>query len=279
LQDALNHHVFHPLAWRLARSLEATPVTPNMVSIAGGLIVVAAAFAYVQPGWPLPALVGLFLHLSWHVIDGADGDLARITGRSGPSGELVDGICDYASHIVLYIALGLLLQSQIGPWSWALTIGAGISRIVQANHYEVQRRQYQWWMYAVPWLRVSGTEKPHSVTKFGGAYLRLARLISPDTRAIDGAFVDANSDLTRIEYIRSVVRNDAVAMLSSFHFLSANYRMLCLGLSMLAGSPLYYFLYEAVALNLVLLRSMVICREGIRHITAQIDYPVESTRR
>jgi phosphatidylglycerophosphate synthase len=35
------------------------------------------------------------LHMGWHVLDGADGDLARMTGRASPQGELFDGICDY----------------------------------------------------------------------------------------------------------------------------------------------------------------------------------------
>ena len=42
LQDPLNHYLYHPLAWQLARKLAPTPLTPNMVSIFGGLCVVAA---------------------------------------------------------------------------------------------------------------------------------------------------------------------------------------------------------------------------------------------
>ena len=42
LQDPLNLYIYHPLARRLARALSHTPVTPNMVSVFGGLMVVAA---------------------------------------------------------------------------------------------------------------------------------------------------------------------------------------------------------------------------------------------
>ena len=116
LQDALNFHLYHPLAWQLARRLANTPVSPNMVSLAGGALVVAAAVAYAQPWWPISALLGLAFHMGWHVLDGADGDLARITGKSSPMGEMVDGLCDYLSHIVLYLVLGALLAAQIGGW-------------------------------------------------------------------------------------------------------------------------------------------------------------------
>jgi len=36
MQDALNHYLYHPLAWQLARLLAPTPITPNMVSVSGG---------------------------------------------------------------------------------------------------------------------------------------------------------------------------------------------------------------------------------------------------
>ena len=111
MQDALNHYIYHPLAWQLARALAPTPLTPNMVSVFGGLLVVAAGAVYFTTSGPLWAILGMALHLSWHVVDGADGDLARITGKTSPLGELVDGICDYVSHIVLYVLLSLRAQS------------------------------------------------------------------------------------------------------------------------------------------------------------------------
>ena len=43
LEDTLNHHVYHPLAFRLARLLQPTRVSPNMVSVASGALVCTAA--------------------------------------------------------------------------------------------------------------------------------------------------------------------------------------------------------------------------------------------
>lgn len=281
LQDALNFHLFHPQARRLARLLMHTPVTPDMVSVAGGLLVVAAGLAYAQPGWPLPALVGLALHLLWHVVDGADGDLARLTGRSSPRGELVDGICDYASHIVLYLILASLLQDQIGPLAWLMAAGAGASRILQANHYEVQRRQYQWWVYGTPWLRSSrragageGIGSPLAT-----AYLTLAQKIAPHALAADRAVAAAVSSSRGAERARTAIRRHAKPMLKSLSLLGANYRTIALGFSMLAGSPIYFFLYEAVALNLVLFRSVRICNGATRRLIAELGHADASTLR
>ena len=39
LQDPLNHYLYHPLAWQLARRLAHTTLTPNMLSVFGALMV------------------------------------------------------------------------------------------------------------------------------------------------------------------------------------------------------------------------------------------------
>ena len=275
LQDTLNYRLYHPLAWRLALLLAKTPLTPNMVSVIGGCFVVAAGVVYVQPwGWP-GALLGLVLHMTWHIVDGADGDLARITGRTSPLGELVDGVCDYASHIVLYFILGWLLAQHIGhAWAWPIMVAAGVSHFVQANHVEVQRRQYQWWVYRVPWLR--NTHKGETRTgRFGFAqivtgYLQLASGMTPDALKIDASVEAALGNGAALDRIAGEVRSEAPPLLRLLKVLGPNPRAITLGLSMLAGSPLWYFLYQAVVLNALMAVSVMRHTAAARRIAAKI---------
>ena len=171
LEDPLNHHLYHPLAWQLARVLAKTPLTPNMVSVFGGLSVVAAGIAYLTPTTGA-ALLGLALHMAWHVIDGADGDLARMTGRTSPRGELIDGLCDYFSHVILYTLLATVLARSTGPglgggWAFAIMLTAGAAHAVQSNHVEVQRRFYLHWIYGKPWL-INARPAPAPVARRAG---------------------------------------------------------------------------------------------------------------
>jgi phosphatidylglycerophosphate synthase len=274
LQDSLNFHLYHPLAWRLAQLLAKTPLTPNMVSVIGGCFVVIAGIVYAQPwGWQ-GALLGMVLHMIWHVVDGADGDLARITGRTSPLGELVDGICDYASHIIVYFILGWLLSGQIGGWAWPIMVAAGVSHFVQANHVEVQRRQYQWWVYRVPWLR--NTHKDETRTgSFGFAeivsgYLSLASGMTPDALKVDAAVEAAQADPAALALIDREARKEAPRLLMILKVLGPNPRAILLGLSMLAGSPLYYFIYQIVVLNGLLLVSVAMHNAAARRIAANI---------
>ena len=272
LQDPLNHYLYHPLAWRLALQLAKTPLTPNMVSVCGGLLVVAAAFVYAMPGWPLTALFGLALHMGWHVVDGADGDLARITGKASPLGELVDGICDYASHIVLYFVMLWVLLPQLGWIAWPIMLAAGISHIVQSNHVEVQRRQYQWWVYGTPWLRnthqAGGEIRRLGFAGIVAGYLRLASGMTPHALRIDAAVQAA--DPAALERLRAEVRKEAPPLLLMLKFLGPNPRALVLGGSMLAGSPLYFFIYQAVVLNLLLVGSVMMHNAAAKRIVARL---------
>lgn len=279
LQDALNHYLYHPLAWQLAKVLARTPITPNMVSVVGAMCVIAAAIAYAQPGWPASAMLGMALHMTWHVVDGADGDLARITGRSSPVGEMVDGLCDYLSHVVLYLVLGWLLSHVIGGSAWLWMVAAGISHAVQSNHVEVQRRQYQYWVYATPWLRMSHVEGSATgkspFAALVSAYLNVASGMTPHALRIDAAVEAAKNDPARLGAIREAVRAEAPRLLTICKLLGPNPRAIVLGLSMIGAGlsglgPLYYFMYQAIVLNVLLAASVAMHNAAAKRIAERI---------
>lgn len=275
LEDWLNGRLYHPLSWRLARWLAPTRITPDMVSAAGALTIMLAAAAYGLLAWPWGVMLGLLLHMSWHVLDGADGDLARLTGRSSPHGELVDGICDYLGHIVLYVTLGYLAAAQIGSAGWALMWAAGASRVAQAAHYEGTRRQYQHAVYGTPWM-ASAPPPPDSEGRrhpFVAYYLWLTGLIVPHGEALTAALQDPAAR----EPLRQAMQGRGGELLGRMTLLSANYRTLAVGAAMLAGRPQWYFLFEVVLLGGVLALSLARVRQVLG---AVLDHAAPaSTRR
>jgi phosphatidylglycerophosphate synthase len=277
LQDPLNYYLYHRLSWRLALLLARTPVTPNMVSVFGMVFVLGAAAVYAQPWWPYSALFGMALHMTWHVVDGADGDLARMTGRASPKGEAIDGFCDHASHVVLYVVLAWLLDRQIGHAAWLVATVAGVSHAFQTNHVEVQRRQYQWWVYGVPWLRNTFRARetrsgPRGVlAALVALYLHVASGMTPHALKIDAAIARADGrDPVELARIRALIRGEAPPLLRLCLWLGPNPRAIVLGLAMLAGSPIWFFLYQAVWMNLLLAVSVVRHNQAARRIAARI---------
>lgn len=241
-----------------------------MVSVAGAATIMLAAASYGLIESAAGAVLGLLLHMAWHVLDGADGDLARLTGRSSPSGELADGICDYAGHIVLYVTMGAIAAVQIGGSGWVLMWAAGVSRVVQAAHYEGTRRQYQLVVYATPWM---GSEAPATGNvrrhPFVVYYLWLTGLIVPHGAALAAAAHNPSAQAS----LRAAVLLRRDALLSKLGLLSANYRTLAVGAAMLAGRPHWYFLFEILVLGCVLLASLARVREVFGAALVQAGWP------
>jgi hypothetical protein len=266
LEDWLNRFVVHPLSRRIALALRHTPVSPNMVSVSSGLSIAAAAAAYTLLGWPQAVAAGLFFHLLWHVLDGADGDLARLTGKSSPLGETVDGLADYSGHAVLYISLA----AYEGGWVWALATLAAFSRGLQANHIESVRRNYLWRAYGIPWLGSGGaqaeSDSAHSAARRSlGArvlnalsrfYLAAGDMVSPRGEAADGRIEALAADPATAASARSAARRVGASALRWQEWLGPNRRTLLLGASMALGTPIWFLALEATLLNLVLVASI-----------------------
>ena len=278
LEDTLNHKLYHPLAWQLARLLARTPVTPNQVSVFGAATVVCAGIAYASPlwgreTWPFSAALGMALHMAWHVIDGADGDLARMTGRSSPYGEMIDGLCDYSSHFVLYVLLGMLLASTLGPWAWAIAIPAGVAHAVQSAHVEAQRRFYLYWVYGKPWLNNARPEGRGPFACLVSLYLRVAQGSTPSALAIDRQITLAMADdPARLDRLRAMIREQVPPLLRLQKLLGPNSRAIALGLSMLlTASPVAYFVYGGVWMSLLLVLSIVFHNRAWRRLAIRIE--------
>ena len=268
LEGLLNWFVFHPLSRRLAVALAPTFVTPNMVSVLGAILVLAAGAlyaGYTGLAFETAVAIGFTLHMLWHVVDGADGDLARLTGRASPFGEMVDGLCDYISHALLYLMLATFLDDQIGLWAYPLGLISGFSRVAQANHAESQRRIYLWRAYGVPWMQQAHESDDELFRKKGGvgllarvtaAYLWLADRLSPASAELDHAAEQATRDPAMRRRLSRLCKRASRQPLFLQGLLGANPRTILLGLSMALGSPLWFFLVETTLLNLLLVVSV-----------------------
>jgi phosphatidylglycerophosphate synthase len=274
LEDWLNRNIYHVLSRRIAIALQHTPVTPNMISIVSGLCIVTATAFYTLVAGPAGVALGLFFHVIWHVVDGSDGDLARLTGKSSPTGEIIDGICDYAGHVILYTTLAF----HTGGWAWWAAAFAAASRILQSNHIESVRRTYLWRVYGVPWLRQSkervAERRSAAGIVLGGlaaGYVALAGLLIPRNDQADALVERHDQAPATREAARAVSRRVGGRALAYQVWLGANWRTLVLGGSMALGSPGWFFLFECTVLNLFLVAS--IARQ--RRVNAELATALE----
>ena len=114
IEEITNLYVIHPVSTFLTPRFARLGITPNAVSLAGMGFGILAGFAYYRYRDPRWAVVGFLLMIAWHVMDGADGQLARLTNAQSELGKILDGICDYVTFIAVYSALAAALSRNIG---------------------------------------------------------------------------------------------------------------------------------------------------------------------
>jgi phosphatidylglycerophosphate synthase len=108
-------HVERPISIAITRWLAETPITPNqmtLVSVAFGLSG-APFFLSASPIWQT---VGALLFL-WHsILDGCDGELARLKFMESRWGGLLDYWGDNVVHVAIFACIAV---------GWAMVVDAG----------------------------------------------------------------------------------------------------------------------------------------------------------
>jgi phosphatidylglycerophosphate synthase len=113
---------------RLGASPTALTVANLVIGLAVSVTVVALAGSVATGSVPAWA-VGLLALVGWQVayaFDCADGQLARVTGRTSPAGARLDILCDVAAQIALVTALAATAEAQRPETpAWLLAAFAG----------------------------------------------------------------------------------------------------------------------------------------------------------
>ncbi len=264
IEEPTNLYVIHPLSAWIVPHCARLGISPNAVSLAGMGCGVAAGFAYhwYQSTWC--CVLGFVLMLTWHVLDGADGQLARLTNAQSEFGKIIDGICDYVTFTAVYVGLALTLSDYIGSWVWGLVAVSGLCHAVQSAAYELQRQQYNFWGWgrksaALPDLHPPKAEREgqpmlkRAANVLNGLYTRVQIVTTGGAAAF-------NRDLEAILAARpereAVLRQDYREVFAPsvrrWAILSANYRTIAIFLFAVAGMPMFYFLFEIFGFSAIL---------------------------
>jgi hypothetical protein len=208
------------------------------------------------------SILGLVFMTGWHVLDGADGQLARLTGKTSEFGKVIDGLCDHLGFGMVYVALALALQPQYGTSIWLLAIAAGLSHALQAGALEFHRDNYDCWVHGNTG-KCSQTVDPIELNFRSGiaatllraghcVYVRLQQLVSEP----DNELISAERELRGHPDRGTFGKTYQAHSLRSVHLwtlLSSNKRTIALSLFCMAKIPVLFFLYEIILLNGVLI--------------------------
>ena len=264
IEEVTNLYFIHPMASRLTPLFAALRIPPNAVSVAGMAFGILAGVAYHHYQDPRCVIAGFVLMIAWHVMDGADGQLARLTNAQSASGKVLDGICDYVTFIAVYSGLALSLSGQDGGAVWLLVVAAGFCHALQAAAYEVQRQEYNFWGLGRKSAEFAALTAPRREIAAGSPIQRLADVLHRAYVRVQflaaGVTVEFHHRLTvaltshpeRAAAIREQYRSSFAPLVRRWSVMSANYRTLGIFIFALAGVPQYYFWFEIVGGSLIL---------------------------
>ena len=134
----VSRHINRYISLATSRRIAATAITPNQISIANLVLGLAAAGLAAMGGyWPVLAAAALFQVNS--ILDGVDGELARIRLQSSVLGEWLDTLSDDFSNLAFFAGLGLgaWRQSAATSWLW-LTAATVLGTLAVALVYYVR---------------------------------------------------------------------------------------------------------------------------------------------
>lgn len=119
----LAKHIARPISLSVSRRLAPTSITPNQMTIVTGAIgVLAAPFFLSSAPW-LQAIGGA-LFLLHSILDGCDGELARLKFKESRWGGLLDFWSDNVVHVAVFGCMAAGWAMAVDA-SWPLWFGAG----------------------------------------------------------------------------------------------------------------------------------------------------------
>jgi phosphatidylglycerophosphate synthase len=114
------------LAHALLQPLLATRITPNQITTLSLAVGWLAAWLYAQGGAAIHLGAVCFVLSFW--LDHADGELARMTGRTSSFGHYYDLAAGGVVLIALFVGIGVgLRDGALGTWSVGLGGAAGLA--------------------------------------------------------------------------------------------------------------------------------------------------------
>lgn len=126
----VSKYVYRPLSRPLTRLLLKTPITPNQVSYFVGVLGLAGCALTALPSHAALVWGALLVFLSC-VIDGCDGEIARMKLQFSPFGAWLDTVIDEITQVSYFFAIGYhTYQHHPSGWLAASIAIGGISYVL-----------------------------------------------------------------------------------------------------------------------------------------------------
>jgi phosphatidylglycerophosphate synthase len=112
----LTRLISRKISLAVTRRIASTRITPNVMTVVSVALGLAGAWSFLSPSLPRQIAGGL-LFLLHSILDGCDGELARLKFQESRFGGLLDFCGDNLVHVAVFSAFGVAWSTAIGqPW-------------------------------------------------------------------------------------------------------------------------------------------------------------------
>ncbi len=275
---------YRPLGFAWAYLFRKIGVTPNAVTVASIFLGVGAGVCfYFDNIWI--SVLGIFLLVWANTFDSCDGQLARLTGSYSPLGRILDGLSGDLWFLAIYIAVCLHenhFSAFFGEHAWliwAIAAAAGICHGKQAAMADYYR---QFHLFHVKGREGSELDTASDLEKrlaalswrhdfwrkitltFYTKYTANQEAWTPWMQKLRRALAEKYPDGQIPAAYREKFRAASRPLMKYTNILTFNWRSIVLFITVLAGQPWLYFVFELTVLNILLIymvrRHETICR-------------------
>ena len=267
-ENYIDRLIFRPVGFLIAKRLSKTNITPNTITIISIFIGVATGPLFYYNTLHL-TLLGILCLFIANILDCVDGQLARLTGKKSKIGRILDGIAGNLWFASIYIFLALRLNNEYGTWLFFLpAILSAVSHLIQANITDYYKTLH---LYFVDTEKGNEFQtlfeirsqyrkmKPGAQKRLFFLYMGYTSFqewVTPQLQMmlyyLHLTFGNNIPEDLRMDFRRKSCR----LMKSVIDFMTFNGRIPVLFAAVLTGYIWFYFVYEIIFLNLVLLLSI-----------------------
>lgn len=148
------------LSWHISRRLARTRISPNQLTLANTLLGLGAALLFASVGY-WGRLLGAILFLFSIVLDGVDGEVARLKMAETKFGGMFDKLTDNLVNVAVFVGLLIGCYRSSGSVAYfyllaIMLVGFGFCAISVARAFKVSGPDAETWIGKVD--RITGRD-------------------------------------------------------------------------------------------------------------------------
>ncbi len=265
-EEFLDRIFYRKVGYRMAVASKAIGLTPNAVTFISIIFGVAAGHLFFYQNTTIN-IIGVLLLIIAEALDGADGQLARMTNTFSRYGRIFDGVAGNLWFISIYLHMSARFIIEGGtPFIFLIALISGISHSFQSAMADYYRIFYLFFTQSKnkdiddlnevkeTYSKLSWIKTPFKkfLLRVYINYTHQQHILAKNVRSMY-KYVEDNFKGIIPHWLTEEYRKLNKPMIKYQNILTTNTRMIVLFIAVFWGNILHYFLFELIVLNLILI--------------------------